>query len=145
MIPLTLQTLCSTLHDILSESASPVERDIAFMLSRVDYDQAAAFRLKRYQRKIDVARRVMTAYDDSIDKATGTDMLSNDGYLGLALVFVRAAWHDAGPDETSRARLLRWTNSASNCLDHANPARAQEISRAFDTALQSLLHKGAAH
>ena len=141
----TLQTMCLALHLTLDASASPVERDIASMLGGTSNDRATAFRLRRYQRKVDVAHRVMTAYDDSIDKPIGTQSLSKEGYVGLAMVFVKAAWREAGTDETSRAMQLRWTNSAANALDCANAAGCDWANLAFDTALESLLQEGVAH
>jgi hypothetical protein len=142
--PTALQALRSSLRAALLDSTSPVERDIATLLAGPANDPRSAFRLGRYQRKIDVARRVMAAYDDEIGKPTRPDEISTEGYLGLALVFMHAAVEEDGVGEGSRAKLLRWVNSAANCVGHVGTGTTGETARAFDAALDSLLLKGAA-
>ena len=134
----------TSLQERLASSSSPVERDIAAWLSRspLDGDEGDAFRFNRYQRKIDVAHRLMTAYDDRIDKATSASAVSTECYLGLARVFIHAASHEPGTNETSRANILRWANSAVNCLDHVNPQDAVLVATDMDAELQGLFRKG---
>lgn len=141
-----LHTQLTFLQERLASSSSPVERDIAAWLSRspLEGDEGDSFRFKRYQRKIDVAHRLMTAYDDRIEKAASASAVSSECYLGLALVFIHAAGHEAGANETSRANILRWTNSAVNCLDHVSPQDAVLVPTDMDAELQCLFHKGSA-
>lgn len=141
-----LHTLLNVLQERLASSSSPVERDIAAWLSHspLDGDEGDAFRFKRYQRKIDVAHKLMTAYDDRIDKATSASAVSSECYLGLARVFIHAARHETGANETSRANILRWANSAVNCLDHVSPQDAVLVATDMDAELQGLFHKGSA-
>jgi hypothetical protein len=114
--------LRTTLRDRLAASPRPVERDIAGLLEGAsEIGQAEAFRLQRYHRKVDVAHKLMAAYDERIDKATSAETVSGDGYLGLAIAFIEAARRLSGSDEGSRADILRWVNSAFNCLDLAKP------------------------
>lgn len=138
-----LQLLKIALRERLAASAYPVERDIADLLDGASVlCEGGAFRIQRYHRKIDVARRVMAAYDDRIDKATTAQTVSRDGYLGLTLVFIEAARREPGCDETSRARLLRWVNSAFNCMDRIEQADRNGPLGEIDLELQALLRKG---
>jgi hypothetical protein len=129
-----------SLQERLAASLSPVERDVAALLSCFPLagDADGVFRLQRYHRKIDVAHKLMAAYDERIDKATATSTVSSDCYLGLAMVFIQAAHHESGPNEATRANALRWVNSAFNCLDHVNTKDARDM----DAELQALLRKG---
>ena len=102
----------------LTQSGSVVERELAGWLG-AQAVTVVEWRLHRYQRKIDVARKVFAAYDERIEKAIDTTPITPGGYLALALVFLAAARREDGVDEASRARLLAWLNSACNALDHA--------------------------
>jgi hypothetical protein len=133
----------SILRERLVVSACPVERDIAELLhSASRLDELSIFRMRRYQRKIDVARRIMTTYDDQIDKAITTQTISSDGYLGLALVFSEAARREPGNDEISRANLLGWVNSAFNCMDRMGRVEHNVILADLEVELHVLLRKG---
>ena len=81
MIPRSIQSLCSTTHEVFSECASPIKRDIAAVIDRAADCFAAAFRLKHSRRKIDLARHATPTYDDSIDRAIGTEVVSREGWL----------------------------------------------------------------
>ena len=138
-----LEPLCEIFRMRLETSPHPVERDIAGLLSGARFlESATSFRLQRYHRKIDVARKVMAAYDDAIDKPTSTDTLASDGYMGLALVFVEAARREPGVSARSRADTLRWANSAFNCLDLVGSNVVAGTLTKVEVALQALLLKG---
>lgn len=113
-----VQDIQQELRGHLGASSSPVERDIA-MLLKLDGkpDEAEGFRIRRYHRKMDVARKVMAAYDEQIQMPIGEQVLSAQGYLGLALVFAKASCFEDRRDEASKARALGWLNSAFNSLD----------------------------
>jgi hypothetical protein len=114
--------LLSSLSDSLAASASPVERDIAALLRGDAASEAGAWRLQRYHRKIDVAHRLLSAYDERLQAAVSTTCVSPAAYLGLGMVFLDAARRSSGStDERLRADVLRWVNSGFNCLDHADP------------------------
>ena len=134
----------TALQECLATSSSPVERDIAAWLSRspLEGDEPDEFRFKRYHRKIDVAHRLMKAYDDQIEKATSNLHVSSEGYQGLAWVFIQAARQESGSSETSRANVLRWANSAVNCLDFMRNHCAVIAAVDMDAELQGLFHKG---
>ncbi|MBL0727933.1 hypothetical protein [Piscinibacter sp. HJYY11] len=105
-------------RDGLAHSESLVERELAGWLRSGAIGAGDGWRLLRYQRKIDVAHEVFVSYDERIEKAVDARPITQDGYLGLALVFLSAATREAGIEEASRARLLAWVNSACNALDH---------------------------
>lgn len=133
------------LQERLAASPSPVERDIALWLSRLPQAcDEGAFRLHRYHRKIDVAHKLMQAYDERIDKATSSSTVSGEGYLGMALVFIQAARQESCITELSRANTLRWVNSAFNCLDHVTTQGAAAAMGATDAELQTLLRRASA-
>lgn len=137
-----LEPLCETFRMRLEASPHPVERDIAGLLSGTRFlESAASFRLQRYHRKIDVARRVMAAYDDAVDKPTSTDTLTSEGYMGLALVFVEAARREIGVSARSRADTLRWANSAFNCMDLVGSTVAAGTLTKVEAELQAILLK----
>lgn len=139
------QKLQTALRERLLVSSHPVERDIADLLSGLSVPhENTSFRLQRYQRKIDVAHRVMAAYDERIDKAMSTQTISSEGYLGLALVFMQAALREPGCDEASRANTLRWVNSAFNCLDHTKLVSDMFALGDVNVELQALVRKGIA-
>ena len=126
------------LLEYLADSDSAVERDIAKLLNVLP-DDAAAQRLQRYHRKIDVARKLMRCYDSQIGRAMSEQTVSSEAYLGLALVFMACAKRESAVDERSRANVLRWTNSAFHCIDLSCVApRPTDIG----TALLVLLRKG---
>ncbi len=136
--------LLIALSERLLTSPHPVERDIGRLLthSPVTGDCDGLFRLQRYHRKIDVAHKLMTAYDVDIDKATSQSTVSRHGYLGLALVFMEAARNEHGAVEASRANTLRWANSALNCLDHVDAKDPGISMSVLDAELQALVRKG---
>ena len=133
-----IKSLQARLHKCLAGSDSAVERDIAELLE-VTPDNAAAYRLQRYHRKIDVARKLMRSYDSEIGCAISEQTVSSEAYLGLALVFMACAKRESALDERSRANVLRWTNSAFHCIDLSCVAPRQTD---IDTALVVLLRKG---
>ena len=134
------ESLHTHLRKRLSDSDSAVERDIAELLE-VTPDDAAAQRLQRYHRKIDVARKLMRRYDSQIERAMSEQTVSSEAYLGLALIFMACAQRESALDERSRANVLRWTNSAFHCIDLSRVAsRPAKV----DAALQELLRKGCA-
>jgi len=140
------EQLRNTVYERLVTSEHPVERDIASLLSRLPaWDQADTFRVQRYHRKIDVAHKVMAAYDAQIDKAVTGLAISSDGYLGLALLFLKAAQYEQCGDENSRSKLLRWVNSACNCLDQIAPAGGVGIPDCVEAELSTLLCQGSPH
>lgn len=132
------------LQERLAASPSPVERDIAALLSHlpVSARDDDAFRLQRYHRKIDVAHKLMAAYDDRIERAMSAATVSSDGYMGLAFLFVGAAHQESGVDDASRANILRWANSAFNCLDHVEARDAGVATQGLDAELRALVRKG---
>ena len=132
------ESLHTNLRKCLADTDSAVERDIAELLE-VTPDDAAAYRLQRYHRKIDVARKLMRCYDSQIERAMSELTVSNEAYLGLALIFIACAQRESATDERSRANVLRWANSALHCIDLSRIApRLAKV----DAALQELLHKG---
>lgn len=137
------EQLRNTLCERLVTSEHPVERDIARLFDRLPaLDRSDTFRVQRYHRKIDVAHKVMAAYDEQIDKATTGQTISSDGYLCLALLFLKAAQYEQCDDASSRSKLLRWVNSACNCLDQIAPAG---IPACIEVELGTLLCKGSLH
>jgi hypothetical protein len=134
------ESLHTHLRKRLSDSDSAVERDIAELLE-ITPDDAAAQRLQRYHRKIDVARKLMRSYDSQIQRAMSEKTVSSEAYLGLALIFIACAQRENALDELSRANVLRWANSAFHCIDLSRVApRPAKV----DAALQELLRKGCA-
>lgn len=133
-----LEPLQTHLSECLADSESSVERDIAELLEMMP-DDAAAYRLQRYHRKIDVARKLMRCYDSQIGRAMSEQTVSSEAYLGLALVFMACAKRESALDERSRANVLRWTNTAFHCIDLSRVApRPMDI----EATLQELLRKG---
>lgn len=132
------ESLHTHLRKCLVDSDSAVERDIAELLE-VTHDDAAAYRLQRYHRKIDVTRKLMRCYDSQIGRAMSEQTVSSEAYLGLALVFMACAKRERALDEHSRANVLRWTNTAFHCIDLSHVTlRPMDI----DATLQELLRKG---
>lgn len=134
---MSLDALGAQLQQALQDHPAPVARDIALLIRGGDDPAAAAFRLQRYQRKVDVARQVMSAYDAGIQRATDPTPLPRHGCLGLGWLFWRQARQGA------RADRLRWLNSAFNCLDQAGPdggdAAGAQLQQALDTLLAATL------
>jgi hypothetical protein len=127
-------------RDRLARSESVVERELADWLQLEVMSAEAAWRLRRFQRKIDVAHKVFAAYDERIEKATDARLITSDGYLGLALVCLAQARAEACLDEASRARLFTWVNSAFNALDHIADSPEmllQELERQCTRGLRS--------
>ena len=133
-----IEPLHEHLREHLAVSDSEVERDIAKLLEVLP-DDGAAQRMRRYHRKIDVARKLMRCYDSQMGWAMSEQTVSSAAYLGLALVFMACAKRESALDERSRANMLLWTNSAFHCIDLSCVApRPADI----DTALLELLRKG---
>ena len=137
----SLVSLRQVLVGALATSVQPSERDIAALLQGTWPAADASHRLLRYHRKIDVARRVMAAYDRGLDKATSDQEVCEQGYLGLALAFADAAASDDGADPTARARRLRWINSVFNSLDHVTDIGHRPDLDELNTALLGMLQE----
>jgi len=118
----------------LRQSASAVEHDIAGLLAEGGLPDGASRQL-RYQRKIDITHRIAAAYDGVVGRPLTEQSISGDGYLALALVFMRSAGEASQP----AAARLRWINSAFNCLDQIDAQRRDD--RVLDqyAALQALM------
>ena len=135
------QTICKIeLINRLAASASSVERDIAAMLKGI-VNGDSAHRMYRYHCKIDIAHRLMQAYDDQIEKATSDRSVSPTGYLGLAHVFAAAASAVQCDGEEAYALRLLWLNSAFNSLDRLAPDH-RDNEFAFEADLVQLLQEG---
>lgn len=127
--PLPLAAWAEALARRLGASAAPVEREIAALMAPVAAPAPLGVRqrfiFERLHRKIDVAHRVMAAYDEAYRQATLYRQISRDGYLGLTWAFVLAARREADEGHgapAARARRLRWVNSGFNSLDAAGAA-----------------------
>jgi len=134
---MSLDALGAQLQQTLQGHPAAMARDIALLIRGGCDPAAAAFRLQRYQRKVDVARQLMSAYDAGIQRATDPTPLPREGCLGMAWLFWRQACQGA------RADRLRWLNSAFNCLDQAGPyggdATGALLRQTLDTLLMATL------
>lgn len=126
----------------LAASAAPVERELAALLAAPALDAGQLDRLQRYQRKVDVAPRVATAYDETLRKPLSDRAIGDDGHLALAWLFLRAAIGCEGGGAATGPRL-RWLNAAFKALDRVPappPAGPREpLHEALETAAVGLL------
>ncbi len=130
-----LNPLAADLARRLEGSAAPVERDLAAMLRAPAPDADQAFRLARYQRKIDVAHRLFVAYDEGVLHATTERAAGADACLALALLCARQGLAAPG-----RGERLRWWNSAFNALDACEGAAGREaLAALLEEALPAAL------
>ncbi|MBI3345965.1 MAG: hypothetical protein HY020_02000 [Burkholderiales bacterium] len=104
------------LDDLGDFGNAPVELALYELLSG-PLDAAALKLLHRYQRKLDISRKLVQRYADDLGAAMSEREVSRPTYLGLARTFAAMAAREPGDDEDSRARLLRYVNSAFNCVD----------------------------
>lgn len=130
------------LWERLRSTDNPVERDLAEMLAEPPSGGLRGHRLERYQRKVDVARSLKVAYDDEIRAPLSDEEISCDAYLALGLVFAKIASCEPCDSELSRARVLRWVNSAFNCLDHLPADRRASDGAVLEGRLLPLLRRG---
>lgn len=95
---------------------APVELELRELLSS-PLDEATLGLLHRYQRKLDIGRKLVQRYADGLGAAQSEQEISRPAYLALAQAFAMLAGRETGAEEASRARLLRYVNSAFNCVD----------------------------
>ena len=103
---------------------APVEAALRQLLSG-PLDEAALGLLHRYQRKLDIGRKLVQRYADGLGAAQSEQEISRPAYLALAHAFGTLASREAGVDEASRARRLRYVNSACNCVDKLDASASQ--------------------
>jgi hypothetical protein len=73
--------------------------------------------LHRYQHKLRIDHKLVRRYAVKFGAALSEDVASPETYGSLAQAFALHAEREPDGDETSRARKLRYTNSAFNCID----------------------------
>lgn len=106
---------------------APVEIALRELLS-APLDVAALGLLHRYQRKLDIGRKLVQRYAHDLGAAQSEREISPEAYVALAQAFALLAEREAGDDESSRSRLLRYVNSAFNCVDRLD-ASASPVTR----------------
>lgn len=100
---------------------SPVEIVLRELLSAplesAPLDSIALGLLHRYQRKLDIGRKLVQRYAEDLGVAQSEQEISREAYCALAQAFALLAEREACDDEASRARVLRYVNSAFHCVD----------------------------
>lgn len=114
---------------------APVEIALRELLS-APLDGATLGTLHRYQRKLDIGRKLVQRYADDLGAAQSELEISPEAYGALAQAFAVLAEREAGDDEALRARRLRYVNSAFNCFDRLAAPGAQLLT--FLTRLDGL-------
>lgn len=95
---------------------APVEIALRELLS-APLDDAALAVLQRYQRKLDIGRKLLQRYVGDLGAAQSEQEISPQAYASLAQAFAMLAGCETSDHEMSRARMLRYVNSAFNCVD----------------------------
>ena|SRR6218665_1196044 len=115
---------------------SPVESSIRELLAGA-VNEDSLDQLHRYQRKLDITRRLLRSYANGLGQATTDKEISSAAYLAVAQALAGLASREAVHTEDSRARLLRYVNSAFNSLDRVKDPEVRE-GEDFATLLRKL-------